>query len=159
MAGREGATRYLDQEGVGAGEGRGEGARGLEQPLAVAGEVHAAALDEEQGQEDEQRGPRLEELAAALLFLTLDSGRDVDLSLANRQIRRKWSHRARRRRRGPPSAAVLKEEMEGWGSWCSGRCWHYSEEPVVEAAELGAGIEAADCGAGRRRSRGSGGVS
>ena len=114
MPGREGATRYLEQEGVGAGEGEVEGAREArraEQPLAVAGEVHAAALDDEQ--EDEQRGPGLEELAAALLFLTLDSGRDVDLSLANRQIRRKWSHRARQRRRGPPSAAVLGEEREG----------------------------------------------
>lgn len=40
------------------------GADGAEEPLADAGEVHAAALDQEQGQEDERRGPRPEELAA-----------------------------------------------------------------------------------------------
>lgn len=60
---------------LGAGGGRrwggreeAEGARGAdgaEELLADAGEVHAAALDQEQGQEDERprRGP--EQLAAA----------------------------------------------------------------------------------------------
>lgn len=60
---------------LGAGRGRGggrgeeaEGARGADGPeqlLADAGEIHAAALDQEQGQEDEGTGRRLEELAAA----------------------------------------------------------------------------------------------
>lgn len=57
--------------GRGRGGGRGEeaegarGADGAEELLADAGEVHAAALDQKQGQEDEGPGRRLEELAAA----------------------------------------------------------------------------------------------
>lgn len=40
-------------------------ADGAEELLADAGEVHAAALDQEQGQEDERAGPGLEQLVAA----------------------------------------------------------------------------------------------
>ena len=53
-----GGDRGDDAEGA-------SGADGAEELLADAGEVHAAALDQEQGQEDERAGPGLEQLVAA----------------------------------------------------------------------------------------------
>lgn len=58
-AGRgRGGDRWDEAEGA-------SGADGAEELLADAGEVHAAALDQEQGQEDERAGPGLEQLLAA----------------------------------------------------------------------------------------------
>lgn len=56
--GRRGGCRREEAE-------RSRGADGAEELLADAGEVHAAALDQEEGQEDERARPGLEQLLAA----------------------------------------------------------------------------------------------
>ncbi|VAI24735.1 unnamed protein product [Triticum turgidum subsp. durum] len=60
MAGRKGGTQYLDTgRGWGRGE-EGEGARaadGAEEILVDAGEVHAAAPDQEQGRKTSGEAP------------------------------------------------------------------------------------------------------
>lgn len=76
MIRRSATERNIERvKDLGAGRGRGgdrgheaegsSGADGAEELLADAGEVHAAALDQEQGQEDERVGPGLEQLLTA----------------------------------------------------------------------------------------------